>query len=143
MWLRNSRVASAVSGALCTAIGLVVGALVLPGTTIDWRGLLIAIAVIDLPMIGIDWYLRSAGRKKDDYGQLRHPGRWGLGAALAMVWWLVGLAVADWGSAHFNIGGVWQYVVLWLFIFGVNYAYWKIVTTVTPDRTSSSNRPCV
>jgi hypothetical protein len=130
VWLRNSRTAGSIGGIVCTAIGLVVCALLLPGTTLDWRGLLIAVAVIDLPLIGFDRLLRTIGGKQDD---LEHPGRWGMGFAVAIVWWIVGLAVADWVTPHFNIGGVWQYVVIWLVIFGLNHSYWKIVTTVTPD----------
>jgi hypothetical protein len=129
--LRNSRTAGFASGIACTAIGLVVCAFLLPGTTIDWQGLLIAVAVIDLPPQGIDWYLRRVSGKQ---GNPEAPPRgWALGFLLMTVWIVGGLAIADWGTPHFNIGGVWQYVVLWLVIFGLNGAYWKIVTTVTHD----------
>src|SRR4051812_7878919 len=111
MWLRESRVAGSISGIVCTAIGLVVCAFLLPGTSIDWGGLLIAIAVIDLPVIGIDRYMRRVGGKN---GHARHLGRWGMGFALMTAWILGGPAVADWVTPHFNIGGVWQYVVLWM-----------------------------
>ena len=131
MSLRNSRTAGSISGIICTAIGLVVCALLLPGTTIDGQGLLIAVAIIDLPLIGAERYLRAVGGKK--HGHVKHPGHWGMGFAFGTVWWLGGPAVADWVTPHFNIGGVWQYVVLWLVIFGLGYAYWKIVTTLTPD----------
>jgi hypothetical protein len=130
VWLRNSRLAGFVSGIAVTAIGLVIGAVLLPGTTIDWRGLLIAVAVIDLPPTGIDWYLR---RNSEMHGHPQHLGRWGLGFLLLTGWVLGGLAVADWITPHFDIGGVWQYAVLWLVIFCLGFAYWKIVTTVVPD----------
>src|SRR3954467_506450 len=132
MWLRKSRVAGSVSGSVCTAIGLAVCAFLLPQTTIDWQGLLIAIAVIDLPLIGIDRYMRAVGGK---HGHVRHLGRWGIGFAFMTLWLLGGPAVADWVTPHFNIAGVWQYVVLWLVIFGLGHAYWKIVeaTTRGPD----------
>jgi hypothetical protein len=91
---------------------------------------LITIAVVDLPVIGIDRYMLSASGK---HGHPRHLGRWGVGFVLMTVWILGGLAVADWVTPHFNIGGVWQYVVLWLVIFGLQMAYWKIVTATTRD----------
>jgi hypothetical protein len=129
VWLRNSRLAGFISGVAATAIGLVVCAVLLPGTTIDWQGLLIAVAVIDLPPVGVDWYLRRDSGKQ---GHPQHLGRWGFGFLLLTGWLLGGLAVADWVTPHFDIGGVWQYVVLWLVIFCLQLAYWKIVTTVAP-----------
>jgi hypothetical protein len=130
LWLRNSRVAGFISGIAVTAIGLVVCAVLLPGTTIDWRGLLVAVAVIDLPPTGIDWYLHRTSGK---HGRPQYLRRWGLGFLLLTGWLLGGLAVADWVTPHFDIGGVWEYVVLWLVIFCLGLAYWTIVTTVAPE----------
>jgi MFS family permease len=98
----------------------------LPGTTIDWQGLLIALAVMDLPVIATDRYIKRKYYR-------RHPGRFALGGFLIVAWMLVGPAVADWVTPHFNIGGVWQYAVLLLAIFGLALAYSKIVMTVTGD----------
>jgi hypothetical protein len=49
------------------------------------------------------------------------------------VWVFVGPAVADWVTPHFNIGGVVQYVVLWLVILLLGLAYWRAVTALTHD----------
>jgi hypothetical protein len=100
-------------------------AVLLPGTTIDWKGLLIAIAVMDLPVIGTDRYLDRVVRP-------RHPGLFALGGCLIVVWVFVGPAIADWVTPHFNIGGAWQYVVLVVVNFGLGFAYWKILTIVAP-----------
>ena len=130
MSLRQSRLAGTISGIGATAVGIVVCAALLPGTTVAWQGLLIAIAVIDLPLPGIDWYIRRASGKP---GHPRHMGRAAMGFVLLTVWVLVGPAVADWVTPHFNIGGVWQYLVLWLVILGLGFAYWKVVTALTRD----------
>jgi hypothetical protein len=130
VWLRESRTAGSISGIIAPAIGLVVCAFFLPGTTIDWRGVLIAIAVIDLPLIGIDRYILRVGGK---HGRPRRLGRGAVALIALTVWVFVGPAVADWVTPHFNIGGVVQYVVLWLVILLLGLAYWRAVTALTHD----------
>jgi hypothetical protein len=49
------------------------------------------------------------------------------------IWILGGLAFADWVTPHPNIGGLWQYVVLWLIIFGLNMAYAGIFMAAIRD----------
>jgi hypothetical protein len=97
----------------------------LPGTTIDWQGLLIAIAVMCLPVIAIDRFVKR--------WQHTHPGRFLLGGLLIFpVWTLLGPGIADWVTPHFDIGGIWQYAVLLLVDFGLAMAYWKMLTTIAP-----------
>lgn len=124
--LLRSRTAGSVSGILCTAIALVVCAFLLPGTTIDGQGLLIAIAVIDLPTIITDRYIAR--------WQGSNPLRFMLGGLFIFpVWMLASPAIADWVTPHFNIGGIWQYAALVLLDIGLAAAYSKIITTFVAD----------
>jgi hypothetical protein len=61
VWLRHGRAAGIISSFLSTAVGLLLCAFFLPETTIDWQRFLIAVAVINLPGIAIDVYLRTVG----------------------------------------------------------------------------------
>jgi hypothetical protein len=119
---RKSQLADLASTVFCAAFGLIVCAQLLPGASMNRRGFLIALGIISLPQCGLGLYLdRPAGTYT---GRL---GRFGFGIFLLCVWIFAGPAVADWATPDFNIGGLWQYIVLVGVLFAVGFAVWRIV----------------
>jgi hypothetical protein len=101
------------NGVASNAAGLWICAAVVPGTTMSWRGFLIAFAVIE----GGDSLLTEGA-----VNRYRDSGRTAsLFVALCVltVWFFAGPLVADRATPDFNIGGWWQYFVLLAVIFGI------------------------
>jgi hypothetical protein len=99
-----------VTTVFCDAVGLLLCALFLPGFSMNWRGFLIAVGVISLPQNAISRFMDSATEK--DSGRPPRVARFGIGFLSAGVWIFASPAIADWLTPDFNIGGVWQYLVL-------------------------------
>jgi hypothetical protein len=112
----RSWAAGLLNSAICTAVALAMCGWLLPGATLNRWGLLIATAVIALPQGALDLYLTNEKRL----------GRWGTAFTSAAIWLLVGPAVADSATTEFNVGGLWQYVVLVVVLFGVAFALWPV-----------------
>ena len=124
----SGRNLSLVTSVFCDAVGLLLCALFLPGFSMNWRGFLIAVGVISLPPNAISRFTDSATG--------RHTGRplasFGigfLGFLAASAWTFAGPAIADWLTPDFNIGGVWQYLVLVAVLFLVAGLFSGIVLT--------------
>jgi hypothetical protein len=121
----RGRAAGLVNTILCDAIGLVICGLFVPGIDVNWRGLLIAVAIIALPGQAMELYLdRMSGKYT---GRKPRLGRWATGFLGSTVWMVASPAVADWVTPDFNIAGAWQYLLLLSILLLVAIAYWRIV----------------
>ena len=72
-----------------------------PGISLTWAGLPIAVAVISGPLIAIGEYL--------DWPRAQH---WGTAFLLALLWVSIAPAVVEAITPDLHIAGVWQYLVL-------------------------------
>jgi dipeptide/tripeptide permease len=110
-------------------VALVVCALFVPGVSLNWIGLLIAVALISVPPIAIGEYL---DRPRVRYTEREpHLGRLTTVIFLFLFWMVLAPAVADEVTPDFNIGGVWQYVVLLALLYLTGFAAGRFVQTGT------------
>src|SRR5947209_18905714 len=98
----NPVVSDAVALAICAAI--------IPGMTMNWRGFLIALAIMAVPTGLLQDYTVNAAWSAT--GGRERPYATMAGIFAALIWSAAGPLVADWVTPDFNIGGWWQYVVL-------------------------------
>ena len=117
-----------ISAVVTNAIALRICVAVVRGTTMNWQGFLIALAIIAGPEALFGSYTVSgAYAAKNDAERLRG---FMTGCSAALVWTFAGPLVADWATPDFNIGGWWQYFVLLAVMVAVgrlyrNYRIWR------------------
>jgi hypothetical protein len=92
----------------------------------DWRGLLIALAVIDGPSIGLGSHMDSAAAEWTMTRDPITPYGVALGVSFLFPWIFISPALADWITPHFDVGGVWQYLVLLAVLFLTAMTYWRL-----------------
>jgi hypothetical protein len=97
-------------------VGLFICGRFVPGATVHWPGLVIAVAVISVPLIAVGIYLDSS--------RARH---WAVGFLVALLWLFCAPAVADRVTPDFNISGVWQYLIVLAVLYLSGFAGWRIV----------------
>ena len=108
-------------------VALVVCGLFVPGVSLNWIGLLTAVALISVPSIAVGEYL---DRPRVRYTEREpHLGRWTTVLFLFLLWMVFAPAVADQVTPDFNIGGIWQYVVLLALLYLTGFAAGRFVQT--------------